>query len=128
MIFQGMYSFFIAVVIMLFSSLILIRFEKQISRLIFSYEKNIDNYTSNLLREKEKTEIVLAEIKQLKGMLLICSMCKKIRDDKGYWNTLEVYIEEHSDASFSHGMCTECSDKLYGNEDWYIEMKKEKDV
>jgi hypothetical protein len=126
MIFQGMYSFFIAVVIMLFSSLILIRFEKQISRLIFSYEKNIDNYTSNLLREKEKTEIVLAEIKQLKGMLLICSMCKKIRDDKGYWNTLEVYIEEHSDASFSHGMCTECSDKLYGNEDWYIEMKKKK--
>lgn len=123
---QRMYSFFIAAVIMLFSSLILIRFEKQISHLISSYEKDIDKYTSNLLREKEKTEIALAEIKQLKGLLPICSYCKKIRDDKGYWNQIEGYIQEHSDAKFSHGICTECSDKLYGNEDWYIEMKKKK--
>jgi signal transduction histidine kinase len=122
---QRMYSFFIAAVIMLFSSLILIRFEKQISRLISSYEKDIDNYTSNLLREKEKIEIALAEIKQLKGLLPICAQCKKIRDDKGYWNQIEGYIQKHSDAKFSHGICPECSDELYGKEDWYIEMKKE---
>lgn len=122
---QRLYSFFIAALLMLFSSLILVRFEKQISHLISSYEKDNDNYTSSLLNEKEKTEKALAEIKQLKGMLPICSMCKKIRDDKGYWNNLEVYIEKHSDASFSHGMCVECSDKLYGDENWYIKMKKQ---
>ena len=64
-------------------------------------------------------------IKTLSGLLPICSKCKKIRDDKGYWNNLEGYIQTHSDVSFSHGMCTECSDELYGEEDWYIEMKNE---
>ena len=65
------------------------------------------------------------KIKILSGLLPICSKCKKIRDDKGYWNKIDVYIEAHSDAIFSHGLCPECSDKLYGKEDWYIEMKKE---
>ncbi|MBU1698385.1 MAG: hypothetical protein KKD21_15315 [Proteobacteria bacterium] len=67
----------------------------------------------------------LAKVKTLSGMLPICAQCKKIRDDKGYWNQIEVYIRDHSEAEFSHGMCPECSDKLYGKEDWYIEMKKE---
>jgi len=66
------------------------------------------------------------EVKTLSGLLPICSSCKKIRDDKGYWNNLEGYIQTHSEASFSHGMCSECSDKLYGKEDWYIKMKNEK--
>jgi len=78
--------------------------------------------------EKEKliTELqkALKEVKTLSGLLPICAHCKKIRDDKGYWNTLEAYIEQHSDASFTHGMCSECSDEFYGDEDWYIEMKK----
>ncbi len=74
----------------------------------------------------EKLENALNEIKTLSGLLPICASCKKIRDDKGYWNTLEAYIEKHSDASFSHGMCQECSEKLYGDKDWYIEMKKKK--
>jgi CheY-like chemotaxis protein len=64
-------------------------------------------------------------IKTLNGLLPICSHCKKIRDDKGYWNSLEAYIEKHSYASFTHGICQECSDDLYGNEDWYIEMQKD---
>ncbi len=68
----------------------------------------------------------LSEVKQLSGLLPICAHCKKIRDDKGYWNTLEAYIEDRSDASFSHGMCDECSEKLYGDEDWYIEMQKDR--
>ena len=46
---------------------------------------------------------------------------KKIRDDKGYWNQIESYIENHSDASFSHGLCEQCSNELYGDEVWYIE-------
>ena len=43
----------------------------------------------------------------------ICASCKKIRDDKGYWNQIEAYIHEHSDATFSHGICPECAKKLY---------------
>ncbi len=61
-------------------------------------------------------------------MLPICSSCKKIRDDKGYWNNLELYIETHFDAQFSHGLCPECSDKLYGDQDWYIKRKKREDI
>ena len=73
-----------------------------------------------------KLQITLDEVKTLQGFLPICANCKKIRDDKGYWNQIEGYIQTHSDAKFSHGMCPECSDELYGKEDWYIEMKKKK--
>ena len=73
-----------------------------------------------------KLQNALDEIKTLRGLIPICSHCKKIRDDKGYWNILEAYIQKHSEASFSHGICPDCSDALYGNEDWYIEMKNKK--
>jgi len=70
--------------------------------------------------EEERGELIhtlrdaLAKIKRLHGMLPICASCKKIRDDKGYWNQLEVYIEEHSEAEFTHGYCPDCVKKLYG--------------
>ena len=66
-------------------------------------------------REKLIGELAyaLAEIKTLRGILPICSSCKKIRDDEGYWNQLEVYIQEHSNALFSHSFCPECAKKLY---------------
>jgi len=66
-------------------------------------------------REKiiEDLQNALNEIKQLSGMLPICANCKKIRDDKGYWNQLEAYISKHSEAVFSHGICPECAEKLY---------------
>jgi methyl-accepting chemotaxis protein len=82
--------------------------------------------------DKERKKVIkdltaaLDEIKTLKGIVPICANCKKIRDDKGYWDQLETYIEKHSDASFSHGMCPDCSDEMYGNEDWYIQMKAKK--
>jgi len=87
--------------------------------------------TKRELAQKEREKLIsdiqnaLAEVKTLSGLMPICSHCKKIRDDKGYWNQIEGYIQKHSDAKFSHGMCPECSDKLYGREDWYIEMKNE---
>ena len=85
--------------------------------------------TQQHLKEKtENLERALSEIKQLSGMLPICSSCKKIRDDNGYWNLLESYIESHSDALFSHGMCPDCSDQIYGNEAWYLKMKKGKNI
>ena len=55
----------------------------------------------------------LAKVKQLSGLLPICASCKKIRDDKGYWNQIETYISEHSEALFSHAICPECGKKLY---------------
>ena len=73
-----------------------------------------------------KLKNALEDVKALSGLLPICARCKKIRDDKGYWNTLEAYIEKHSDASFSHSMCLECSEELYGSEAWYIKRKKNK--
>ena len=69
--------------------------------------------------DKEKSEAIvmlnkaLAEVKTLSGFLPICASCKKIRDDKGYWNQIEAYISEHSEAEFSHGICPECAHNLY---------------
>ncbi len=60
-----------------------------------------------------RLEQTLKEIRTLRGFLPICSNCKKIRDDKGYWTQIETYISSHSDAEFSHGLCPECADKLY---------------
>ena len=54
-------------------------------------------------------EKVLSEVKVLKGLLPICSSCKKIRDDQGYWNHLEDYIDAHSEATFTHGLCPGCA-------------------
>jgi len=68
-------------------------------------------------REKLINELqaALAEIKTLSGLIPICSWCKKIRDDKGYWNILEAYLSQHSEAQFTHGICPECLAKLYPN-------------
>lgn len=61
----------------------------------------------------------LAEIKNLSGLLPICSHCKQIRDDKGYWSKIESYISAHSDAQFSHSICPDCADKHYPEFDLY---------
>ena len=66
-----------------------------------------------LLEERDKLQAALAKIKKLSGMLPICSSCKKIRDDRGYWNQIESYIRKHSDAQFSHGICPPCAEELY---------------
>jgi hypothetical protein len=58
-------------------------------------------------------EQLLAEVKTLGGMLPICSHCKKIRDDKGYWNQIEAYLNEHTDAEFTHGICPDCAKEVF---------------
>lgn len=63
------------------------------------------------------------ELKTLRGLIPICANCKDIRDDKGTWTKIESYIEKHSAALFSHGMCPKCLDKLYGKEEWYKRKK-----
>ncbi len=57
----------------------------------------------------------IADIKKLSGLVPICANCKKIRDDKGYWTQLEAYLQEHSQAKFSHGLCPDCLQRLYSN-------------
>ena len=61
----------------------------------------------------KKMQAALDRVKRLGGLLPICASCKKIRDDKGYWNQLEAYITTHTEAEFSHGMCPDCIQKLY---------------
>jgi len=67
-------------------------------------------------RERLITELqeALAKVKTLSGMLPVCASCKKIRDDKGYWQQIEAYISDHSEAEFSHGICPDCAVKIYG--------------
>ena len=64
-------------------------------------------------RLNKSLEQALAEIKRLHGILPICANCKKIRDDKGYWQQVEAYISDHSEAEFSHGICPDCAKQLY---------------
>jgi hypothetical protein len=65
----------------------------------------------------------LAKVKTLKGLLPICASCKKVRDDKGYWHQVEVYVRDRSDAEFSHGICPECEQKYYEQHPFLIEKK-----
>lgn len=66
------------------------------------------------------------QMKYLEGVLPVCASCKKIRDSKGSWHHIEGYIRDRSDAEFSHGICPECADRLYGEQGWYIKMKNNK--
>lgn len=78
----------------------------------FSYRETVADAAK---REQliERLQSALREIRTLKGILPICSSCKKIRKDSGSWEQVEKYISEHSDALFSHGICPECAKKLY---------------
>ncbi|MCX7825805.1 MAG: hypothetical protein N2689_09635 [Verrucomicrobiae bacterium] len=61
----------------------------------------------------EQLRQTLSEVKTLKGLLPICAHCKKVRNEKGYWQQVEIYIREHTGATFSHGICEECQRKHY---------------
>ncbi|OGP94640.1 MAG: hypothetical protein A2157_11290 [Deltaproteobacteria bacterium RBG_16_47_11] len=83
------------------------------------YQSIIRDITRRKQAEKEREKLIqelqeaLTKVKKLSGLLPICASCKKIRDDKGYWNQIEGYIRDHSEAEFSHGICPECMKKLY---------------
>ncbi len=67
----------------------------------------------------QKLQNALTDVKTLTGLIPICSHCKNIRNDEGYWTQLEAYIQEHSDAMFSHSICRECAEKYYPDLDIY---------
>lgn len=68
---------------------------------------------TELRRSNEELQRALREVKVLRGLIPICASCKKIRNDGGFWQQLEEYIGEHSEAEFSHGLCQPCLKKLY---------------
>ncbi len=72
--------------------------------------KNAEAERENLIHE---LETALREVTTLSGMLPICSSCKKVRDDQGYWKQIEEYISQRSGAQFSHGLCPDCMEQLY---------------
>jgi hypothetical protein len=79
----------------------------------------IDNNLRRLRKEIEiEKQLVesMAQVRVLRGLLPICASCKKVRDDKGYWQQIESYIRDHSEADFSHSICPDCMKRLYGPE------------
>jgi len=82
--------------------------------------------------EAEKEQLIdqlqkaMQEVKVLSGFLPICASCKKIRDDTGYWRQIEEYISKHSNALFSHGICPECTKKLYPEFHEEMQRRREK--
>lgn len=63
------------------------------------------------------------EVQTLRGLLPMCSKCKRIRDDEGYWKDVDAYLEAHSHLTFTHGVCPNCLDALYGESDWYRKQR-----
>ncbi len=86
------------------------------------------NLQKQLETQNTQLQEALDNVKTLRGLLPICANCKKIRDDGGYWNQIEDYLEQHTDALFSHGLCPQCETELYGDEKWYQEIKSRRKI
>jgi PAS domain S-box-containing protein len=104
---------------------------------VLAFDRDIsERKTAEQEREKliRQLQDALAKIKTLRGLIPMCAWCKKIRDDSGYWKKVETYIQEHSDASFTHGICPECLRKhdpftyeqVFGNEKEAEGFKRER--
>jgi hypothetical protein len=81
-----------------------------VTALLSLHRKEIEEKREEAVREREQA---LEDVKILRGFLPICASCKKIRNDEGYWTQIEAYIHDHSEATFSHGICPACMRKLY---------------
>jgi ABC-type amino acid transport substrate-binding protein len=99
---------------------ILLSWNRSLKRLV--HERTLDlqrELTERKRLELEREKVIgelqatLEDVKTLRGILPMCANCKKIRDDKGYWQLVEVYIHEHTDAEFTHGLCLDCIHNLY---------------
>jgi PAS domain S-box-containing protein len=86
-------------------------------RILLSARSIAERKRSQQEREKliQELQEAFAKIKVLSGFIPICASCKKIRDDQGYWNQLEAYIQSHTEAQFSHGICPDCATSLYAD-------------
>lgn len=83
---------------------------------IAEIEEELTEAQAEIIRRKEAEEALLKalkEVKTLRGMIPICAGCKSIRNDEGYWERIEIYIQAHSDAQFSHGLCPDCQKEYF---------------
>jgi DNA-binding response OmpR family regulator len=95
-----------------------IEYQEAIARLnahltIRRLQRSMAEKNAELQAKNEQLQQALDKVKVLSGLLPICANCKKIRDDQGYWQDVAVYIRDHSEADFTHGICPECIQKLY---------------
>jgi hypothetical protein len=101
-------------------------FSDQMTESVRLFKASVESYLALLFESNERKQAerenerlisdlqkALSEVRKLSGFLPICASCKKIRDDQGYWNQIEEYISDHSEAQFSHGICPDCMRKLY---------------
>lgn len=94
-------------------------YSKTYERLLINLRDTIQGHLELLFmnhvlgEENVRLKDYISEIKTLRAILPICSNCKKIRDDKGYWQEVESYISTHSETMFSHGICPDCAKRLY---------------
>ena len=92
---------------------------KQVAEIRVELTQAQEEIKRRVAAEKERDLVIcelqtaLSEVKTLRGLIPICSNCKSIRDDKGYWNKIESYIKAHSEAEFTHGICPDCAQRLY---------------
>ena len=86
--------------------------------------KRMEQERERLIKDLQEA---LANIKTLSGLIPICASCKKVRDDEGYWNQIESYIKDRSNAKFSHGICPDCAKKLYPELGMYFGPMLEKE-
>ncbi len=84
-----------------------------------SLKKKVAERTQELELSNKELQAALSNVKKLSGLLPICGHCKKIRDDNGYWNQIDSYIQENSEAEFSHSICQDCAKKYYPDYDVY---------
>lgn len=97
---------------------------------LLSYNGLIRDITARKQVESERETLIvdlqkaLAKVKLLSGLLPICANCKNVREDTGYWTQIELYLQQHSDAEVSHGLCPDCARKLYP--DYYIRSQAAK--
>lgn len=79
----------------------------------FRRRREVQVSRDRLALKNKELQAAFTEIKRLRGMIPICSSCKNIRDDSGYWHEVAAYISDHSDAEFTHSICPDCAQKLY---------------
>ena len=86
--------------------------------------EELDKTKNGLEKTIAELKAARAEVKELRGIIPICTTCKKIRDDKGLWQQLEAYLHEHSDADFSHTMCYDCAESFYKELEKHYNVQK----
>jgi|GEM_PF-545913 len=95
-------------------------YSEEIDQLIRSFRNIVESHFA-LAKQADELKKKIDEIQQLKGIIPICSHCKSIRNDKGYWLEIEAFVQKHPHADFSHGICPECAKRHYPDLELYDE-------